>query len=182
MLVVVFLQQASSICGKMGRKTILIETERCTIQPFEKEDSSDTKKLFVHPEVRKFLGGIREETYIQESLNRMINPCENEFYWVVREKTTKNLIGLVSLDPHHDGDFLEVSYQFLPKWWGKGYASEGVQRVLQYAFTDLKQEKIVAETQTANERSCRLLERVGMQLEHKVIRFGAEQAIYSMKA
>lgn len=42
--------------------------------------------------------------------------------------------------------------------------------------------KLVDETQTANKRSYRLLEKLGMQLERKVIRFGAEQAMYSISS
>lgn len=38
--------------------------------------------------------------------------------------------------------------------------------------------KKVAETQSANQRSCALLERVGMKVDKYVYRFGAEQAVY----
>lgn len=112
----------------------------------------------------------------------MLNPPDNAFYWVIREKQTDHFIGMVSLDPHHDGSYLEVSYQLLPNWWGKGYASEAVQRMIRFAFNELKQKKLVAETQTANISSCRLLEKLGMNLERKITRFGAEQAIYSLKS
>lgn len=41
--------------------------------------------------------------------------------------------------------------------------------------------KIVAETQSANKASCRLLKRIGMDLEETVERFGAEQSIFSIR-
>ncbi|MDY0406771.1 GNAT family N-acetyltransferase [Virgibacillus sp. 179-BFC.A HS] len=110
----------------------------------------------------------------------MLCPNTVSHYWVVREKYTQKFIGLVSLDTHHVGTDLEVSYQFLPHWWGKGYATEVVGAVIHIAFHEFNLPRIVAETQTANKVSCRLLEKLGRALERTVMRFGAEQAIYSI--
>jgi len=159
----------------------LFETKRCLINPLRTSDSEEVKRLFENPEVRKYLGGIPTEASIEGTLNEMLNLADTAYYWVVREKITNEFIGLVSLDSHHDGDDLEVSYQFVPKWWGAGYGTEVVKRVLQFAFNELILPKVVAETQSKNTFSCRLLERLGMELERTTIRFGAEQSIYSIR-
>lgn len=114
-------------------------------------------------------------------LDEMLNTSNKSYYWVVREKRTDDFIGLLSLGPHHDGVDLEVSYQLLPNWWGRGYATEVVQVIINYALNELNLPKVLAETQTANISSCKLLEKLGMELERKVNRFGAEQSIYSIK-
>lgn len=158
---------------------VLFETERCLIHTLQRSDTMDVKKLYINQEVRKYLGGTREENSIEQVLEDMLNAGSDSMYWVVREKHTEDFIGLVSLDPHHDGYYQEISYQLLPNWWGKGYASEAVQVLLNYALNELNLSKIIAETQTANTSSCKLLERLGMELERTVCRFGAEQAIYS---
>ncbi|MEK3907721.1 GNAT family N-acetyltransferase [Oceanobacillus sp. FSL W7-1309] len=160
----------------------MFETERCSMNVFKKTDHADVKKLFLNEDVRKYLGGIRDEVSISGALNSMLNPPDNAFYWVVREKQKDKFIGLVSLGLHHDGILHEISYQLLPNWWGKGYGKEAVQLIIRFALNDLKLKKIVAETQSANKSSCKLLEKLGMQLEYKVIRFGAEQAVYSIKS
>lgn len=160
----------------------MFETERCFISTFKKSDYIDVKKLYVNQKVRRFLGGIRQEDMIGVVLDEMLNSCEDSYYWVVREKHSKSFIGSVSLDPHHEGVYHEISYQFLPNWWGAGYATEVVQVIIDFAFNELHFSKVVAETQIANKASCRLLERLGMELERKIIRFGAEQAIYSIKS
>ncbi|MDQ8739464.1 GNAT family N-acetyltransferase [Paenibacillus sp. LHD-38] len=77
---------------------------------------------------------------------------------------------------------MEVSYEFLPYSWGKGYAEEVIRWLLQFAFKELKQSKIIAETQTANVTSCRLLEKAGMKAEQTLSRYGAEQMIYSISS
>lgn len=160
----------------------MFETKRCTVKAFQKSDWDDVKELYVNPMVRKFLGGVRQKDSIEAALDEMLYTNEDSFYWTVREKQTDHFIGLVSLNPHHDGLYLEVSYQFLPNWWGKGYATEAVQLIINHALNELKLRKIVAETQTANTSSCKLLERLGMELERTISRFGAEQAIYSIRS
>jgi [ribosomal protein S5]-alanine N-acetyltransferase len=125
---------------------ILFETKRCLINTFRASDREEVKTVFQNPEVRKYLGGIPKEASIEGTLNKMVNPTDTAYYWVVREKITNEFIGFVSLDLHHDGDDLEVSYQLVPKWWGAGYGTEVVKRVLQYAFDELKLPKVVAET------------------------------------
>lgn len=159
----------------------MFETERCLIRSLQESDSVDVKKIFVNKEVRKFLGGIRQDDAIEAGLDEMLNSSDNSFYWVVREKHTDEFIGLISLDPHHDGDYLEISYQLLPHWWGAGYATEVVQMIITFALHELKLPIVVAETQTANTSSCKLLEKLGMELERTISRFGAEQAIYCIR-
>ncbi|HWK21450.1 GNAT family N-acetyltransferase [Bacillus sp. J37] len=158
----------------------MFETKRCIIKPFKKTDYADVKKIYINHKVRKYLGGIREEDSIKEVLDGMLTMRQDSYYWVVREKQSDSFIGLVSLDPHHEGLNLEISYQFLPNWWGSGYATEVIRVIINYALNELNLSKVVAETQTANTSSCRLLERVGMEIEKIIIRFGAEQAIFSI--
>lgn len=153
----------------------MFESERCLIKTLQKKDFVDVKKLFVNPEVRAFLGGIREESSVQTLLEEALN---YPFCWVAREKHTDAFIGFVSLERHHDGVDQEISYQFLPNWWGKGYATEVVGVILNYALEELNLTKVVAETQTANKASCKLLVRLGMKVERTIIRFGEKQAIY----
>ena len=139
------------------------------------------RKIYINQEARKFLGGIRTENSIQVDFENMLASQQQSFYWAVREKQTKKMIGLVSLDLHHEGLYQEISYQLLPCWWGKGYASEIIPVILHFAFKRLNLSIVVAETQTANKASCQLLERLGMKCERTVFRFGAEQALYSIK-
>ena len=88
-------------------------------------------------------------------------------------------MGIITLAPHHDGEDTEVSYLLLPEWWGQGYATEAVQAILDHGLANLGLSRIIAETQTANAVSVRLLKRVGMTFERNVERFGAEQSIYT---
>lgn len=159
----------------------MFETERCTINRLQESDYRDVEKIYANQEVRKFLGGIRNEESMRGMVEEMLTSSQESFHWLAREKQTERVIGLVSLDLHHEGVYQEVSYQFLPCWWGKGYAGEVVSVIIHFALYELDLSTVVAETQTANKASCQLLERLGMQLERTLFRFGAEQALYAIK-
>ena len=158
----------------------MLETNRCKLMEIQQSDYDDVKELYLDHEVRRYLGGTVEEKQYIMKFQEMLELKENEWYWVIRKKESMEFVGLISLDTHVDGIGTEISYQLLPKWWGNGYGKEVVKKVLEYAFEELNLNKVVAETQSANINSCRLLESVGMKLENKVIRFGAEQRIFSL--
>lgn len=147
----------------------------------QQSDYDDVKQIYTNHEVRRYLGGvIAEENTFDKFLEAVKRSNSDSSLWVVWLKSTNDFIGLVSLDKHIDGD-TEVSYEFLPNWWGSGYATEVIGEVLTFAFNVLNITKVIAETQTANLRSCRVLEKLGMKLERTVQRHGAEQAIYSIE-
>ncbi|WP_281863373.1 GNAT family N-acetyltransferase [Planomicrobium okeanokoites] len=159
----------------------MFKTERCVLSAFQESDCEDVSKLFVNEEVRRYLGGIRDADSLKETLESMLTPQPAAYYWVVRGESTKEFIGLISLDLHHDGIDCEVSYQLLPDWWGKGYAAETVTVIIDFALNSLKLPAVLAETQSENFASCRLLEKLGMGLERKVFRYEAEQSIYAIR-
>ena len=70
---------------------------------------------------------------------------------------------------------------FAPAYWGKGLAFESATTVLHYAFDTLELTEIVAETQSANVASCRLLERLGMEPWGRIERFATAQEIYMLR-
>jgi ribosomal-protein-alanine N-acetyltransferase len=88
-------------------------------------------------------------------------------------------IGLVELGPLKDGNDYEISYQFSSMFWGKGFAKEAIQIVISHALNDAGLRRIIAETQSANSASCRLLTAQGMVEVERVERFGAEQIIFA---
>lgn len=58
---------------------------------------------------------------------------------------------------------VEVGWRLAAEHWGHGYASEGARRVLELGFAQLHLEQIVSMTIPANQRSRRVMEKLGMQ-------------------
>lgn len=156
-------------------------TNRCTVQNLKQDDYDDVKLLYFDNKVREFLGGVISDERYNSSFKEMINNKEDSLYWVVRLKNTNDFIGLVSIDTHHDGVYKELSYQFLPNYWGQGYALEVIRKILNFISSELNVKNVVSETQVENKASCRLLNNLGMKVVDKVYRFNAEQYIFSLK-
>lgn len=162
----------------------MMRTVRCLISNVQEADFESIKELWMDDRVRQYLGGaIKDDAPIQAKfinlLERSTQPGVH--FLSIRLVATGDFIGLMSLDKYYNGKDLEISYEFLPAYWGKGYAIEAVSRLCKFAFEDLGQQRLYAETQLANTRSCLMLEKVGMLLTEKVNRFGAEQAVYCLK-
>ena len=158
----------------------MIETARCELTTLKDCDRNLVVKLYTDVKVRHFLGGVIDRKTIRYKFLKMLEFNLENYYWIIRAKNSSSLseIGIVSLTRHHNNIDVEISYQLLPEWWGKGYGTEAVRAIVTYALTVMNLPRVVAETQMANIASCRLLESVGMRLEQTVERFGAKQGIF----
>lgn len=161
----------------------MIKTKRCKLLIIQDCDYSDLKKLYTNDQVRKYLGGATDdEILLRNKFEEVLDNSRNDaYYWVIRSISNNEFIGLITLDNYHDGKNIEVSYQLLPEWWGSGYATEVLKAIIDYSFGELGLAKLMAETQTENISSCRLLERVGMKFERNLYRFNAKQSIFSIE-
>ncbi|WP_334181138.1 GNAT family N-acetyltransferase [Methylobacter sp.] len=157
-----------------------METGTCSLDAIRASDLSQVARLFSDPAVRSFLGGPLSAPVAEQRASELLTQAVPAMVWAVRQTSeeSNSLLGVVLLDRHHDLEDFEVSYLFLPEHWGRGYATAAVQQVLAYAFGVAGHQSVVAETQTANISSVRLLERLGFRQLRQVTRFGAEQSIY----
>jgi RimJ/RimL family protein N-acetyltransferase len=57
---------------------------------------------------------------------------------------------------------VEVSWKLAREHWGHGYATEAASEALRFGFEQIGLEEIVAMTAPENERSRRVMERLGM--------------------
>ncbi len=159
----------------------MIRTNRCQLNILNSADWNLVVELYTNPKVRQFLGGVVDLQTIRQKFLQILKSDTQTQHWVVRVRENSRFarIGIVSLGKHHNNIDTEISYQFLPQWWNKGYAGESVKAIITYGLTVLKLPIIIAETQIDNVASCRLLESVGMTLEQTVERFGAKQGIFT---
>lgn len=162
---------------KGNLKEIVLETEKCKLMPLKKTDYDEVIELYSCPEVRRYLGGPIESRHFEKKFEGMLSAKE-EWHFTMKRKDTQAFVGLVSLNDHQDGIGTEISYQLVKDQWGNGFATEAVFSVMDFVFETLKKSELVAETQSSNTRSCRLLERSGMCHVSSVERYGAEQSIY----
>ncbi len=158
-----------------------METARTMMLKPAETDYDDVFNLQSNERVREYLGGSVTKEEFPEKFKELLDARLPDSYWIVRQKGTNAFIGLVCIAPYHDQIHHEVSYEIHPKFWGDGYGTEIIERVLEYGFSVLELEEMYAETQKNNFASIKLLEKVGMRFRFGIERFGADQVVYSIR-
>ncbi len=159
-----------------------LETQRCWLSASQEADARAIMALSTDADVRRFLGGPLSADRARVRADGIVSGRAGGKYWVVclHENPVRACIGLVHVGPHHDGQDDELAYEFSKEVWGRGIAFEAVQAVINSAFSALGYSRLVSETQVKNLASRRLLERVGMQPEKMLTRFGEDQILYAI--
>ena len=83
---------------------------------------------------------------------------EAVFLITLRDKTVIGACGIVPQD-----QTAELGYWLGVPYWGKGYATEALHAVIDYAFGDLEHEALQAGARVTNPASRRVLEKCGFQ-------------------
>jgi ribosomal-protein-alanine N-acetyltransferase len=158
----------------------VIETSRLWLRRLTSDDLLTIENLWRDETVRQFLGGVISDDQIKKKMVDLQNHWDLHQFgqWVVFDKSSKERIGLCGLHQTEDGT--ELSYQFFPKFWKKGYAREAATACLHYGFCTLKSDTIIAITQEANISSCQLLKDIGMKLIRNLERFNALQCLFAI--
>lgn len=81
-------------------------------------------------------------------------------------KETGEVIGGAGYWVDADGDY-SIDYDFNPKFWHKGYATEAAKEVVRHLTEDLRVKEIYGDCDEKNIASAGLLERLGFKLIFK---------------
>lgn len=105
-----------------------LETDRLILNSLSEQDLHYYKELQTDSKVREFLGGLVDEGKIESKFDEYLNPKESNLHFAVRIKELE-FLGIISLERKHQDTVYEISYQFLPQFWRKGYAYESISSV-----------------------------------------------------
>lgn len=88
--------------------------------------------------------------------------------WLVISKEDGTVVGDIGFKGKPDiHKVVEVGYGFLEDFRNKGYATESVQALINWAFNSSKVDKVIAETLKDNNGSIRVLKKLNMNLVHE---------------
>ncbi|NOY47283.1 MAG: GNAT family N-acetyltransferase, partial [Chlorobi bacterium] len=80
-------------------------------------------------------------------------------------------IGVVGLVKRKELEHVDIGFGFLPDYEGRGYGYESSKEIIKLAKNKFNLKKITAITDPINTNSIKLLEKLGLTLEKKVIPF-----------
>lgn len=141
----------------------IIETNRLAVRKFQTNDWKDLAEILTDKNV------VYYEPYDIFSYEQCKAEAEklsrsNSFYAVVLKNTDK-VIGKLYFNNEGNYGTYELGYTFNAEYQGYGYAKESSSALIKYAFENMGVRKIIAYSDSTNERSWRLLETLGMKRE-----------------
>lgn len=147
-------------------------TDRLLLRNIKNSDDHLIHKLRSDEIVNQFVGRDNSSTlekaqdYIRNIQNLIVN---NEcIYWIISLKENNDLTGCICLwnfDP--ENEIVEIGYEMLTEFQGKGIMSEAIKKVIEYAFEDMKAKIITAFPSSANMNSVSILKKLNFELEDK---------------
>jgi RimJ/RimL family protein N-acetyltransferase len=150
-----------------------INTERLTIRPFSLDDAPFILRLLNEPSFIENIAdkGVRDleaaRSYLREG--PMVSYERHGFgLWRVELASGGTPIGMAGLLKRDFLDAIDIGYALLPEYCGAGYAFEATSAVLAYARNQLDAKRVVAIVAAYNERSIKLLEKLGFESEGTV--------------
>ena len=146
------------------KREYFLTTERLGFSWWTGEDLELANGLWEDPQVCRYIcaaGQFSDDEVRKRLALEMENGQHHHVqYWPVFELETGRLAGCCGLRPHRSRTY-ELGIHLKPEFWGRGIAAEACRAVIRYAFAELDAEGLFAGHHPENQRSRRLLERLG---------------------
>jgi RimJ/RimL family protein N-acetyltransferase len=166
----------------------VIESDRVVLRKARDADREGIVEVMTDPEVRAYLGGQRPRESVEQFLDAAgtAGATAAAGSYVIADGQTDRFVGILRLDrraadrPGHvtgEGRELELSYVLRRGAWGAGLAFEAAAAVLRAAAGELPDQPVLVVTQSANDRSRRLADRLGFQEVSQFEEFDAKQIL-----
>ncbi len=163
---------------------ITLHTERLTLRMFREDDFEAFAAICADAEVMRFLGEGRPMTRLEawRHMAFLVGHWHLRGYghWAVEEKATGRLIGRIGFLNPEGWPAFEIGWTLARESWGRGYATEGARRALEYAFTELERDHVISLIAPENQASIKVAERLGERLESETELFGKRVLIYGI--
>jgi RimJ/RimL family protein N-acetyltransferase len=147
---------------------LIVETPRLILRQWRDSDLDPWAEMNADPRVMEFFPGTYDRARSEETANLMRISLERDGYglWAVELKGDGRFAGMIGINEMtYDVPFeprREVGWRLAYDAWGHGYATEGARASLRVAFETLGWDEVVAMTALCNQRSERVMQRLGM--------------------
>lgn len=147
-----------------------ISTERLFLRGIRMSDAESMFKYRSNPKIYKFqswkpqsLHDVKD--FISNKISKEPDRPGTWFQMGIFIKNKEEMIGDLGINFISDGRQCEIGYTLALEYQGKGYATEALEAVIDYLFHNLNKHRIIASVDPRNEKSIKLLERIGMRKE-----------------
>ena len=157
----------------------VLETDRLVLRQLSADDAEFIVDLLNQPSFLKYIGDKGVRTVEEARQFILTGPVANYqrfgfgLYLVELQEIAAPL-GICGLLKREGLDDVDIGFAFLPQFWSQGYAFEAASVVMDYGERSLGLDRIVAIASPENERSFKLLEKLGLRFE-RLIRLSEDQ-------
>lgn len=156
-------------------KTPILETDRLILRPFNEDDATDVFECWgSDPDVAKYMFWTSHNDIekTKEWILFELGQIEKQdwYRFAIVLKDTNKLIGTVLIYYEEEVGCWEIGYNLGKKYWGIGYTTEAVKKVIDFAKTQLKLSQIVGRYAKENPASGNVMSKLGFKQE-KVISY-----------
>jgi len=176
--------QSTSLAGLAELENLT--TFRLCLGPVKTADYPAIASLNSDPAVQRFLCLSKAPPTYEEALADL--PCllstpapTGGGLWCIRSRAATDFLGLVLLLYTDDHTEVEFGYRLLPKFWGRGYATEAGRAVVNHAFGDLGLTALCAIIHPDNTASSTVAEKLGFAQKGHTTRLGFNLDHYMLR-
>ncbi len=163
----------------------MIETSRLMLRPMVSDDVDPLLSVFGDPIVmRAFDTEPFDRLQMEQWVRRNLDHQQQHGYglFTVILKDSNVVIGdcgleLMDVNGNHEA---ELGYDLRSDQWGQGFATEAASAVRDHAFADLDIPRLISLIRSGNHASRRVAEKIGMELEAELERYGTKYWRYAM--
>jgi RimJ/RimL family protein N-acetyltransferase len=162
---------------------IKLETSRLLMRPYIESDRRQFLALNCDPQVRRYMNGELTRKAADKKFNIVLKEqvTNQGACWAITKKITPSYIGHAYMEPSKLHPFHELGFLFLKSFWGRGYGTEAILRLLRYYLDDTTFIGLSASVDCDNTKSIRLLEKTGFNKERVAVDNDGPFFIYSIK-
>lgn len=145
-----------------------LPTSRLLLRPLRQMDLPAFAAMNADRQVMEYFPALLDRAASEAMAARIAEHArEHGFgFWGVEAPGVAAFTGIAGLlVPRFEAHFtpcVEVGWRFAREFWGRGYATEAARALLGFGFSRLELDEVVSLTVPANERSRRVMERIGM--------------------
>ena len=153
--------------------TPVLETERLILRPFCREDAADVLCCWESdPDVAKYMFWTSHNDIekTKEWIDFELGQIEKHdwYRFAIVLKGTNVLIGTALIYYEDKVDCWEIGYNLGKKYWAKGYATEAMKKVIEFAISQLKLSQIVGRYAKENPASGSVMKKLGFVYEKDI--------------
>ncbi len=150
------------------KEKYIFKSERLGFRNWRKDDLPEFSEINADSEVMEHFPNPLTQQETKDFIDRLQSHYDRNGYnyFATELLDTGELIGFIGLAfQNYEAEFTpatDIGWRLKRSAWGKGYATEGAVRCLEFAFRDLKLNRVISTCTLNNKKSENVMKKIGM--------------------